>query len=129
MSNRKLIVVESRFAGNIENNIKFARSVCQYIVRSGDNPYAMHIFYTQFLDDNVPGDRSAGIECGLQWSQFADEVWFCFKHGDFKMSSGMKLAYNRLVETDRMGIARFKVFMEDGTHYDMVQNEIDFSIQ
>lgn len=104
----KLIAVESRYAGDVAHNEAFARNVCRGLTRMGHYPYAMHLFFTQFLDDTVPADRSLGIAAGLQWTAKADEHWFCFEQGTPRqLSRGMMLAYEALLVAKQEVVIRF----------------------
>lgn len=48
-------------------------------------PIAPHIYFTQFLDDAVPEERSFGLMAGLLLLSQCDELWY---FGD-SVSSGM----------------------------------------
>lgn len=76
----------------------------------------MLIFYTQFLDDGKPHERELGISCGLQWTDFADEIWFCLRRTD-SPSSGMLRAIERnqqLIKSGRMRVLKFLYFTQEG---------------
>ena len=57
------------------HNIQVARAVCLYATRLGHAPYAPHLLYPQFLDDNIGVDRENGINCGLSFMRVCREVW------------------------------------------------------
>ena len=62
----KKIYVCSPLRGDIKNNIEMAKLYCTYIVREfGYIPVAPHIYFTQFLDDNIDSEREFGIRAGL----------------------------------------------------------------
>lgn len=69
----KLVIVESPFAGDVETNIKYARSCVRDSLLRGEAPIASHLLYTQegILDDNVPDERKHGIDAGLAWRTVA----------------------------------------------------------
>ena len=48
-------------------------------------PMAPHLMFPQFLNDNDPEQRDAGIRMGLQMLRRCDELWLC---GDV-ISNGM----------------------------------------
>lgn len=110
MKKRPLLAIESPYAGDVPRNEAFARNVCRYAVECGHAPFAMHLLYTQFLDDLAPDERTAGIECGLSWTTHAEEVWFCLRPGE-ELSRGMKLGLDAI--GDRRG--RILRFEQDGT--------------
>jgi hypothetical protein len=68
----KLVLVESPYAGNIARNTAYARAAMRDCLLRGEAPFASHLLYTQVLDDNLPSERSLGIEAGLAWGQRAD---------------------------------------------------------
>ena len=59
---REFILLESPFAGDVEANKKYAAEAVRDSLRRGEAPFASHLFYTQFLDDDIPAERSLGIE-------------------------------------------------------------------
>ena len=73
----KKIYVCSPLRGDIETNIENARLYCAYIVREfGYIPVAPHIYFTQFLDDNIDSEREFGIRAGLSLLPNCDELWY-----------------------------------------------------
>lgn len=65
----KLLILESPFAGNVEENIEYARRAVRDSLTRGEAPIASHLLYTQdgILDDNIPSERQWGIDAGLAW--------------------------------------------------------------
>jgi|GEM_PF-6245954 len=110
------VAVESPFRGDEERNKQFCRNICRYAVLNGYNPFAMHLFFTQFLDDSKDEERGLGIECGLAWTDHADEIWFCLRSED-KISPGMVKAIERDKELLKKGQIRdlkFLLFTQEG---------------
>lgn len=117
MNSRPRVAIESPYAGDVEANEAFAEAVCRWAVLAGYNPFAMHLHYTRFLDDEDPEERRAGIECGLQWTDDADEVWFCRRPIDAELTRGMALAQQRNRQIAREGRerrVRQLTFTQDG---------------
>lgn len=77
----KRIYVCSPFRGQtgsaveIDANVQHAREACKLVVEQGDCPIAPHLLFTQFLDDDVPSQREAGIRCGLALLATCDELY------------------------------------------------------
>lgn len=72
---RRLVIVESPYAGDIERNVAYARAAMRdCIVMHDEAPFASHLLYTQpgILDDSDPEERSLGIAVGLDWGKLAD---------------------------------------------------------
>ncbi len=110
------VAIESPFKGDEKKNEEFCRNICRYAVLNGFNPFAMHIFFTQFLKDSVKEERHLGITCGLDWTDHADEVWFCLRTED-EISEGMLLAIKRnkeLISTGKIRTLKFLIFSQEG---------------
>lgn len=84
--NVKKIYVCSQLTGDIENNIEKAKGYARFVAKEcGAIPIAPHIYFTQFLDDNLPEDRAFGTMAGLMLLSDCDELWY---FGD-SVSQGM----------------------------------------
>jgi hypothetical protein len=83
----KRVIMESPFSGDVAKNILYARACMLDCFRRGEAPFASHLLYPQVLDDNVPVDRSLGMEAGFLWMQMADYV---VVYQDNGISSGMR---------------------------------------
>lgn len=88
----KLVILESPFAAfngrTVEENIEYARACVRDSLSRGEAPIASHLLYTQpgILNDDIPEERSWGIDAGLAWKAVA--------HGsvvytDYGISRGM----------------------------------------
>lgn len=93
----KLVYICSPYAGNIENNVRFARAVCLYAAENGCAPVAVHLLYPQILDDAIPAQREIGIRMGLRVLTSCDELWICGE----RISRGMRC---EIAEAERLGI-------------------------
>jgi hypothetical protein len=71
----------------VSHNIGIAKVVCEEVCKAGCSPFAPHVFYTQFLDDDIAEERVAGIECGSAWLDAADLVLVLVGDG---VSTGMR---------------------------------------
>tara|TARA_R100000544_G_scaffold2213_1_gene937 strand:+ start:2146 stop:2466 length:321 start_codon:yes stop_codon:yes gene_type:complete len=70
----KLVILESPFAGDVEQNIDYARLCVRDSLSRGEAPIASHLLYTQptILDDDDPEERQWGIDAGLSWKSVAE---------------------------------------------------------
>ena len=70
----KLVILESPYAGDIEDNVSYARLCVRDSLSRGEAPIASHLLYTQptVLDDSVPEERQWGIDAGLSWRKVAE---------------------------------------------------------
>lgn len=85
MSQPKVIYIASPYAGEIEKNVQFAKDSCHYAMEQGHTPVAVHLLYTQFLQDHIPNERTAGLRMGHHVLSKCDELWICGN----RISNGM----------------------------------------
>ena len=83
---RPLVYVESPYAGDRVAHRSYLKICILDSISRGENPYASHAFFTQFLDDNVPAERAQGIDLGNQWRLVCDRSVF---YTDLGISPGM----------------------------------------
>ena len=95
---RPLVIVESPFAGDRERNHRYLKAAMRDCVDRGEAPFASHMLYTQFLDDDVPDERTAGIESGLAWGRHAEKT---VVYDDLGISRGMQFGIDRANAEDR----------------------------
>lgn len=90
----RLVILESPFNGDVEENIKYARRCMRDCFLKGDFPFASHLLYTQegILDDTIPNERKLGIEAGLNWGRLAKAT---IVYTDLGISEGMKQGIER----------------------------------
>jgi len=84
----RLVSIETPYAGNIEENVKYARKCMRDSLLRGEAPYASHLIYTQpgVLDDTIPDERKLGMEAGKEWEVHAE---LTAVYTDLGVSSGM----------------------------------------
>jgi hypothetical protein len=95
----RLVIVESPYAGDVDDNVSYARAAIRDSLLRGEAPIASHLLYTQpgVLRDDVPEERARGIEAGLAWLRVADAT---VVYTDRGISSGMRKGIN---EANRAG--------------------------
>lgn len=88
------VCLESPYAGNIANNIAYARACIRDCLDRGEAPIASHLLFTQegILRDYIASERELGINAGFAWQNCADAV---VVYTDFGVSGGMALAIDR----------------------------------
>ena len=86
---KRLVIIESPYAGNVTANVDYARQCVRDSLLRGEAPIASHLLYTQpgILDDDIPADRQAGIDAGLAWRRVADAT---VVYTDLGISKGMQ---------------------------------------
>lgn len=97
----KKVIIESPYAGDVEENLKYARACLIDSLKRGEAPIASHLLYPQVLNDEDPAARTKGIEVGLEvglaWLDVADLHVFYVDKG---FSKGMLKALERCIESD-----------------------------
>lgn len=85
------VIIESPYAGDVEQNVRYAKAAMRDCLARGEAPLASHLLYTQpgILDDLVPEEREQGIAAGLAWRHVAEVAVF---YTDLGWSSGMQRA-------------------------------------
>lgn len=69
-----------------KENIIRAQVACRYALACGYLPYAPHLYFTQFLDDDENCERELGQLLGFEWLKECDELWIIGR----RISSGME---------------------------------------
>ena len=82
----KRVIIESPFAGDIDLNIRYARRCLLDSLKRNEAPIASHLLHTQVLDDEIPGQRTMGVNAGFAW--YGSDVLVTF-YVDLGMSQGM----------------------------------------
>ncbi len=70
----RLVILESPYAGNTEENIAYAKRAVSDCLKRGEAPIASHLLFTQpgILEDSNPEERKLGIAVGHAWIGVAD---------------------------------------------------------
>ena len=58
----------------VERNKKITKDYCRKLTIEGFLPLAPHIYFTQFLDDQIESERMMGVFAGTKWLWVCDEV-------------------------------------------------------
>ena len=83
-----------------EFNKEVARYFCRKIIEEGKEPVAPHLYYPQFLDDNYPAEREAGMYLGIKNLRSCQE--FLLVVVDGIVSEGMR---SEIEEVSRLGLS------------------------
>lgn len=101
----------------VDDNVIFAKKVCRAVCDAGHTPFAPHLLFTQFLRDEIPQERDAGIDMGLDVMARVDLVIFVLPPWRASMSKGMRCEMDA---AEKMGktclvFATFEEFTEHFT--------------
>lgn len=91
----KLVIIESPYAGQVFQNVMYARQAVKHSLEQGEAPIASHLLYTQMLDDDVPAERALGINAGLAWRKVAESAVFYVDRGWSRGMEAAKEIYDR----------------------------------
>lgn len=91
---KPFVIIESPFAGEVEENVKYARQCLRDSILRGEVPFASHLLYTQegVLDDDDPYERELGISLGLEIGRVAALTAVYIDRG---ISGGMRYGIER----------------------------------
>lgn len=103
----KIIYMASPYAGNVENNVEFAKRACRHVMEQGHAFFAPHLQYPKLLSDTNPQERQAGLDMGLAMLSRCDELW-CYGS---RISFGMHL---EIEEANRLGVPVRRVRAQNG---------------
>ena len=70
-----IVYICSPYQNDIQNNIKNAQKFCKFAVDKGYCPFAPHLFFPQFLNDNIAAERNKGFELNKNFLSLAQELW------------------------------------------------------
>lgn len=94
------VIIESPYAGDVENNIKYAKMCMRDSIFRGEFPFASHLLYTQegILNDDITIERNLGIMAGLEWGKMAEKT---VVYTDLGISDGMHFGIKNAIENNR----------------------------
>lgn len=81
-----IVIIESPFAGNRQENIRYARRALLDSLRRGEAPFASHLLYPQVLEDDLLHERELGMAAGFKFYSVAA---LCAVYRDMGVSPGM----------------------------------------
>lgn len=102
------VIIESPYGSPdpavVERNRRYLRACMHDCLVRGEAPFASHGLYTQpgVLDDNVPEERTHGIEAGFAWREAADAT---VVYTDLGYSVGMKYGIDAAEKLRLTGIS------------------------
>jgi len=98
MDERRFVILESPYAGDIHTNVRYANLAMRHSLELGEAPFASHLLYADALDDRIPTEREIGIEAGLAIGKFAIAT---VVYQDRGISSGMQYGIDRAIQEGR----------------------------
>lgn len=75
LGSKELVYICSPYRGDHANNIKLALKYARKAWNEGYVPIVPHVYFTQFLDDNIECEREAGLEMGRILIKYCSAMW------------------------------------------------------
>ncbi len=105
---RPLVYICSPFSGKVKKNKRKARKYCRFALEQHSIPFAPHLLFPQFMDDNSSEERQLAMFMNLIMLGHCDELWV---FGD-RISAGMKQEIHK-AERKHMIIRYFTEDLEE----------------
>ena len=105
---RPLVYICSPFSGKVKKNKKNARKYCRFALEQHTIPFAPHLLFPQFMDDNSSEERQLAMFMNMIMLGHCEEIWV---FGD-RISAGMKQEIHK-AERKRMKIRYFTEDLEE----------------
>ena len=87
----------------VRQNINNAVQYCKDVIADGHEPVCPHIYFTQFLDDNIQEQRAMGLAFGIQHLKKCSEIWVYCEPSD-GMRAEIQEAYKSGIEIIYKGV-------------------------
>ena len=107
---RPIVYICSPYSGDTERNIENAKKYSRFAVDSHYLPITPHIYFTQFMDDEIPAERNTSIFMNWVLMSKCVELWV---FGEY-ISLGMKAEIER-AKRKHMKIRYFTEELEECT--------------
>lgn len=107
---RPLIFVCSPYRGETEANIQNARRYCRLVMKQGGIPFAPHLLFTQFLDEDKAAERRQRLRMGMEMLKLCDELW---AFGE--PTEGMEM---EIAQAERLGVPVCRLDIAGGKRHE-----------
>lgn len=88
----KRVIILSPYRGDLGRNLVYLRRCLADSARRFEAPFASHVLYPMFLNDNIPEQRLKGFELEAAWLAVAEMV---ASYDDYGISKGMSDTIDR----------------------------------
>lgn len=72
---RPLVYICSPYSGDTESNAENARKYSRFAVDRHCIPITPHIYFTQFMNDEVPSERDTAMHMNVALLSYCKELW------------------------------------------------------
>ena len=105
---RPLVYICSPFSGKVKRNKRKARKYCRFALEQHTIPFAPHLLFPQFMDDNNPKERQTAMFMNMVMLGKCEQLWVFGEN----YSNGMKEEIRKAKER-RKKIRYFTEKMEE----------------
>lgn len=98
LNNMQLVILESPYAGNVEENTSYAQKCMKDSLERGEAPMVSHLLYTQCLNDLDANERQLGISAGLAFKAVINKT---VVYSDLGISDGMHIGIKDAIANKR----------------------------
>ena len=105
---RPLVYICSPFSGKVKRNKRKARKYCRFALEQHTIPFAPHLLFPQFMDDNNPEERQTAMFMNMVMLGKCEQLWVFGEN----YSKGMKEEIQKAKER-RKKIRYFTEKMEE----------------
>ncbi|MBR7083651.1 MAG: DUF4406 domain-containing protein [Oscillospiraceae bacterium] len=105
---RPLVYICSPFSGKVKRNKRKARKYCRFALEQHTIPFAPHLLFPQFMDDNNPEERQTAMFMNMVMLGKCEQLWVFGEN----YSNGMKEEIRKAKER-RKKIRYFTEKMEE----------------
>jgi hypothetical protein len=72
---KSLVYICSPYSGDIDINVKKARTFCRFALERNCIPLAPHLLFPQFMDDDIPQERELAMFMNMVLLAKCNELW------------------------------------------------------
>ena len=72
---KPLVYICSPYSGDIDINVKKARTFCRFALERNCIPLAPHLLFPQFMDDDIPQERELAMFMNMVLLAKCNELW------------------------------------------------------
>lgn len=72
---KPIIYICSPYSGDIDGNVKKARAFCRFALEKNCIPIAPHLFFSQFMNDDIPKERELAMLMNIVLLGKCNELW------------------------------------------------------
>ena len=92
---RPLVYICSQFSGKVKKNKRKARKYCRFALEQHTIPFAPHLLFPQFMDDNNPKERQTAMFMNMVMLGKCEQLWVFGENYSNGMKEEIRIAKER----------------------------------